>query len=163
MPDLLTHVLVGYCLGTALSFRLEWVRPAHVTMVMVGAMVPDLAKIDLVIPWRAMVSLLELPWGWTALHTLGGTVVSLLLVALCVSPHCRWRIAWLLAIGIASHHALDLALITRTGLAYPVFWPLTAYQPPAGGLFYSWDRWPAAVSGLVAICLWRLRVRLEQQ
>lgn len=129
MADLLTHVLVGYCLGTALSFRLNWLRPAHVTMVMVGAILPDLAKIELVIPWRTMVSLLGISWDWTALHTLGGTVVTLLIVTLLVTARLRVRVAWLLAIGIASHHVLDVILITRTGLAYPRDTPRLSSAP----------------------------------
>ncbi|OVE85159.1 metal-dependent hydrolase [Natronolimnobius baerhuensis] len=161
MADLLTHVLVGYCLGTALSIRVTWIRPAHVTMVMVGAALPDLAKIELVVSWRTMVSRFGVPWDWFALHTLGGTVVTVLLVSLLLEPKERWRVACLLAVGVASHHVFDVILLSRTGLSYPVFWPLTTYQPPAGGLFYSWDRWPAAVTGIAAFCLWRYRLRRE--
>lgn len=63
----------------------------------------------------------------------------------------------LLALGAASHHALDAVLINASGYSYALFWPLTTYHPPTPGLFLSSDRWPAAVSALLAIGVWYLR------
>jgi hypothetical protein len=48
MPDLLTHVLVGYSLGTLLSTHREWPH-TMTTVVMLGALLPDLTKIRLVL------------------------------------------------------------------------------------------------------------------
>lgn len=162
MPDLLTHVLAGYILGTILSFRYEWIRPAHVTVVMIGATLPDLAKVELVVSRHEVASALGVPWDWFALHTLGGTVVTLLLWSLLVGPAHRRRVVVLLAVGVASHHVLDGLLVTRTGYTYPIFWPLTDYRPPAGNLFYSSDWWPAALSSATAAVLWQLRRRVDR-
>ena len=154
MADVLTHVLVGYVIGMVLTFRYEWMRPAHVTLVMLGALSPDFAKADLFVSDWVVHSLLGVPFSWSALHTLGGTVVVVLLVSLLIAPEYRWHAIALVAIGAASHHVLDVALMTPTGRAYAVFWPVTDYRPPAGGLYLSSDRWPALVSGALAALVW---------
>ncbi len=154
MPDVLTHVLIGYVIGMGLSFRYEWVRPAHVTLVMIGALSPDFAKADLFVSDWVVQSLLGIPFSWSPLHTLGGTILVVLLGSLLVAPEYRWHALALVAIGAASHHALDLALMTPTGRTYAVFWPFTERRLPAGGLFLSSDRWPALVAGGLAALVW---------
>ncbi|MXV60993.1 metal-dependent hydrolase [Natronorubrum sp. JWXQ-INN-674] len=154
MPDLLTHVLVGYIIGTLLSIRYERLRPAHVTLVMIGALSPDFVKIQLLIPDGLASALLGVPFSWSPLHTLGGSVLVIALGSLLLAPEYRAQAIVLFAIGALSHHVLDVLLMTPTGEAYAVFWPLTEYRPPAGGLFLSSDRWPAAVAGLGAALVW---------
>ena len=154
MPDVLTHVLVGYCLGTLLRRFDDRLRPAHVTLVMLGALSPDLVKIRILLPGAAVDALLAVPFSWDPLHTLGGSVIVVGLGALLVGPDQRRLALALLAVGALSHHALDLLLRTASGYTYPVLWPLTQYQPPAGGLYLSSDRWPAVVAGGVAAVLW---------
>jgi hypothetical protein len=162
MPDILTHVLVGYILGTLLAVRYEWLTPEYVTLVMLGALTPDLTKIDLLVPSERIELLFGIPFDWFALHVFGGNLVVLLLGALLVAPGYRKRVFLLLALGATSHHALDLLLLSPSSYAYPVLWPVTAYNPPAGMLFLSSDRWPALVAGGVAVVLWTLRKRWPQ-
>jgi uncharacterized membrane protein len=157
MPDILTHVLVGYILGTFLSFRYEWVGPEYVTLVMLGALTPDLMKIALLLPSATVEAYLGVPFNWRALHVLNGSLVVVLLGVLLVSPRYRKRVFILLTLGATSHHALDLLLINVSGYSYPVLWPLTEYHPPAGMLYLSSDRWPAVVAGAVAAILWLVR------
>lgn len=154
MADVLTHVIAGYVIGTVLSFRYEWMRPAHVTLVMIGALSPDFVKIELFVPDMAVEAMLGLPFSWAPLHTVGGSIVVVLLGSLLLGPTYRWRALALFAIGAASHHALDVVLVTATGYSYAVFWPLTEYRPPAGDLYLSSDRWPALVSGGLAVVVW---------
>lgn len=161
MADVLTHVLVGYIIGTSLAIRYEWMGPRHVTLVMIGALSPDFVKISLVIPSAAVADVLGVPFSWSPLHTVGGSVVVILLGSLLLAPRFRKRAILLLAIGAASHHVLDVALLTSTGYSYAVFWPLTEYRPPSGGLYRSSDRWPALVAGLVATVVWLVRRRLN--
>lgn len=73
MPDILTHVLVGFSIGTVLSFRYEWLGPEYVTLVMIGALSPDFTKIALVVPDWTVSSLLGIPFSWGAFHVLGGS------------------------------------------------------------------------------------------
>lgn len=154
MPDILTHVLVGYVLGMALSFRYESLRPGHVTLVMFGALSPDFKKVALLVSDEIVEAVVGVPFAWLPLHTLGGTLVVIAVTGLLVAPEYRRRTFLLVALGAASHHALDLLLLNASGYAYPVLWPLTEYRPPAGMLYRSSDRWPVLVAGLGAIVVW---------
>ena len=161
MPDVLTHVLVSYTLGTLLSFRYAWLRPAHVTLVMAGALVPDLMKIQLLVPDEFVAWVLGIPFTWSPIHTLVGSALVIGLGGLFVAPAQRPRAVALLAVGAGSHHALDLLLLTASGKAYAVFWPLLDYRPPAGDLYLSSDRWPAVVAGVSAFCVWLVARRRD--
>lgn len=162
MPDIFTHVLVGYSLGTLVSFRYKWLRPAHVTLVMIGALSPDFVKIKLVVPDTIMQTLLGVPFAWTPLHRLSGSVLVVCLGALFVATGHRRQAITLLALGAASHHALDLLLITPTGYSYAVGWPLLTYHFPSPDLYLSSDRWPALVAGTFAAVVWVERRRRSQ-
>ncbi len=157
MPDLLTHVLVGYSIGTLLSVRYERVRSAQVTLVMVGALSPDFRKIAPVVPTGPLELVTGSPVSWAPLHTLGGSVLVVLLGSLLVAPDYRRQAVALIAIGAASHHVLDVALLTATGEAYAVFFPISTYRPPSPDLYLSTDRWPAAVAGVLAAASWAVR------
>ncbi|MFC4247705.1 metal-dependent hydrolase [Natribaculum luteum] len=154
MPDLLTHVLIGYVVGTLLAFRYEWMRPAHVTLVMIGALSPDFVKVKLLVPDSIVATATGVPFSWSPLHTLGGSAVVILLGSLLVSPENRMRAIGLFGIGALTHHALDFNLLTPTGYAYPVLWPLVQSHLPAPNLYLSSDRWPALVAGLAAALVW---------
>lgn len=154
VTDVLTHVLTGYVLGTVLAFRYDWMGPAHVTVVTVGALSPDFVKAEIFLPDGLMQYLLGIPFAWAPLHTLGGTIAVGLLTVLLLAPEYRRRALALFLVGAATHHVLDIALITPSGEAYAVLWPLLEYRPPAGGLYLSSDRWPALVAGLAAVAVW---------
>nr|WP_086009510.1 metal-dependent hydrolase [Natrialba chahannaoensis] len=154
VADVLTHVLAGYVIGTLLSMRYEWMRPAHVTLVMIGALVPDFVKIELLLPDPAVSFLLGIPFSWAPLHTLIGTLIVALLGSLFVSPNLRRRAFALIVVGVVSHHILDIVLVTTTGYSYAVFWPLSEFRFPAADLFLSSDRWPALVAATSAFVVW---------
>jgi hypothetical protein len=158
----LTHVLVGYVLGTLLAMRADRFGPAHVTLVMLGALTPDLTKISLVIPSSVVEDTLGLPFDWFAFHVLGGNLVVVLLGTLLVASEYRKHVFLLLALGAASHHTLDLLLVNVTGYAYPVLWPLTEYHPPAGMLYLSSDRWTGLVAGTIAAGVWMIQNRVTE-
>ncbi|MCU4754281.1 metal-dependent hydrolase [Halobacteria archaeon AArc-curdl1] len=154
MADVLTHVLVGYIVGVSLSFRYDWIKTEQVTLVMLGALAPDFMKIGLFVPDGYVAHLLGVPFSWSPLHTLVGTVIVISLISLLLAPEYRKGAIILLAIGVATHLVLDIALLTPTGEAYAVFWPLSSYRPPSGGLYLSTDRWPALVAATIAVALW---------
>ncbi|MFD1564520.1 metal-dependent hydrolase [Haloarchaeobius amylolyticus] len=157
MPDLLTHVLVGYSIGTLLSVRYERIRAPQVTLVMAGALSPDLRKIALVSPNSILQTVTGSPVSWTPLHTLGGSLLVVVLGSLLVAPEYRRQAIALTTIGAVSHHAFDVALFTITGEAYAVFFPMSTYRPPSLDLYLSTDRWPAAVAGVLAVVVWTVR------
>ena len=103
MPDLLSHALIAFVLGTLLSWRLDWLDPRYVTLVMAGAFVPDLAKIVLLVPSERVAATLDVPFDWMGLHTAGGAVLAILVGVVLVPHRLRRRVAALLALGAASH------------------------------------------------------------
>ena len=157
MPDLLTHVLTAYGLATLLSFRDDWITPQYVTVAMVGAIVPDLTKISLLAPSARVEALLGIPWDWGAIHMLGGTLVACLIGALLTAKKLRRRVFLLLGLGAASHLIMEAANINPLGYSYAILWPLTTSHPPTPNLFRSSDRWPALVTGTVAVVVWYFR------
>lgn len=157
MPDLLTHALVAYILATSLSYRYEWLTPAFVTVCMMGAFIPDLTKIRLLVPSWRIEAVLGVPFDWGALHTVGGTLVSVLIGVVVVPAAYRKRVFGLLAVGAGSHLALDSVLVFPAGRMKAVLWPLTTYRPAFEGLFLSTDRWPLVVAAILAALVWYLR------
>jgi len=150
MPDVLTHVLVGYVVGSLLAAARDDVGPAAVTLVMAGALSPDFVKIKLLVPGVAVEAALGLPFSWAPLHAVGGTIIVALLSGLLVGPGHRRLTVALVALGAATHLALDSLLITPTGFAAQFLVPFSTYRAPAGMLYLSSDRWPAAVAAVAA-------------
>lgn len=151
MPDLYTHVLAGLAVAVVLSWRFAWITPPMVVAAMVGAALPDLNRVDLVLPGATVEAVTGLAWSWSVLHRAGGTLLLVLLLAMLVPRRHRVAVLAMLVVGAASHYALDLLLWTPSGLSGPLLWPLTDWRPPAGGLYRSSDRWPAAVATVVAV------------
>lgn len=150
MSDLLTHVLTAYVIVTVLSWRYERLTPPYVTVAMIGTLVPDLNRLEFVLPASSVESALGVPFDWNALHTLGGSVSVAVIGALLVPLAYRRRVFVLLCLGIGSHLALDALLVQPTVRSYAVLWPLTEYRPPTIELYRSTDRWPTAVAVVVA-------------
>lgn len=150
MPDLLAHALIAYSLATSLSWRYEWLSPSYVTVAMAGAFIPDLTKISLLVSDSAIESMLGVPFDWFALHTLGGSLVSLAIGVVLVASSERRRVAALLGLGAASHLFADALLLNPSGRSYAVFWPLSYYHPPTPGLYLSTDPQPTIVAAAVA-------------
>lgn len=150
MADLLTHVLAAYVLATVLSWRYEWLSPAFVTVAMLGAVQPDLSRMEFVVSATTIEATLGIPFDWSAFHTLGGSVVSAAIAGLLVPVERRRRVFALFLLGALSHHFLDALLVNPSGYSYAIFWPLTQHHPPTPNLYLSSDRWPAALALVVA-------------
>ena len=159
MADLLTHVLTAYILATVCSWRYEWLTPPFVTVAIVGAMIPDLNRLDLVVSAELITAVTGLPFDWDAFHTLGGSLLAVLIGSLLVPPPYRRRVGALLLLGAASHHALDLLLLNASGYSYAVFWPVTGFNPPSPNLYLSTDRWPAICAAGFATIVWYVRYK----
>jgi len=162
MPDLLSHALVAFVLGTLLSWRLGWLDPRYVTLVMAGAFVPDLAKIALALPAERVAATLDVPFDWFGLHTAGGAALAILVGVVLVPHRQRRRVATLLSIGAASHLLADALLLKASGHSYPLLWPLTDVAPPTPGLYLSTDLWPSVVLGGIALVIWVVDRRVVQ-
>lgn len=150
MPDLLAHALIAYTLATLLSYRYDWLSPSYVSVAMAGAFIPDIMKVYLIFPSGLVESLLSVPFGWSALHTLGGSVVSLAIGVVVVTHSERKRVAGLLGLGAASHLLADALLLNPSGHSYPLLWPLSYIHPPTPGLYLSTDIEPMLVAAVAA-------------
>ena len=98
MADLLTHILVGYVLAVLLSWRADWITAPYITLVMGAAVLPDLNRIELVIPAATIEATLGIPWSWTPLHRVGGTFLIICLGTMLASKQLRRRVFGLLVI-----------------------------------------------------------------
>lgn len=156
MPDLLAHVLIAYAIVRFFSWRYEWLTAPYVTVCMVGAFIPDLAKAELVIPNAVVERLFNVPFAWFGLHTGGAVLVSVLIGVLVVVPRERKRVFLLLALGAGTHLLADGLLRTPSGRSYAIFWPLTRYNPPTPGLYLSTQPGPTLVAGIAALGVWLL-------
>ncbi|MFC7231559.1 hypothetical protein ACFQMM_09340 [Saliphagus sp. GCM10025308] len=83
MADLLTHVLVAYACFTVLRWRLEWLTPRWLAISLVGSLLPDINRIELVVSDAAVEAATGVPFDFDAIHTLGGIVVLAAIGALC--------------------------------------------------------------------------------
>lgn len=157
MPDVLTHVLVGYIIGTLIAARFERFGPEVVTVTMAGALAPDFVKLKLVVPDAVVEAALDVPFSWAPLHAVPGVVVVALLAGLAVPREYRRTVVALVLLGAATHLFLDSLLIKPSGYAAELFTPFLDYRTPAVGLYVSSDRWPTAVAGAAASLTWAWR------
>ena len=72
MPDLLSHALIGYGLGTLLSIRYDWLDAPWVTVLMIGAILPDVDKISILVSDATMEQWLGLPFSWAVIFLQAG-------------------------------------------------------------------------------------------
>lgn len=159
MPDLLAHALLAYAVARILSWRYDWLTAQYVTVCMVGAFIPDLAKVELVLPSDVVERLLDVPFSWFGLHTGGAVLVSVLVGVVVVVPRERKRAFTLLALGGGTHLLADGLLQTPSGRSYAMFWPLTRYNPPTPGLYLSTEPGPTIVAAGVAVVVWLVTSR----
>lgn len=156
MADLLTHAMVGFSIGMLLSWRYEWIKPPHITMMMAGAALPDIVRIGLLIDSAAVEHYLNIPFSWTPLHTGGGVMITVLVFASLFEKKTAKRLFLVILVGAASHLILDALLITASGTSYAIFWPLTRHRLYTSGLYLSTDILPAIISTAAAFLVWRV-------
>lgn len=163
MPDVLTHVFVGYIVGTLLAARFDDLGPEAVTVTMAGALSPDFVKIKLLVPDPYVEAALGIPFSWQPLHAVMGAVVVALLTGLLVGRQYRRSTVALVGLGAGTHLFLDSLLLKPSGYALPLFAPFLDFRLPAGMLYVSSDRWPTAVAGVAAATVWAWRRYRDRQ
>lgn len=154
MADLYTHVLVGYMIGVVLSWRYDWLGYPFIAVVIAGAILPDLNRIELLVPAATIEAVLGLPFSWTPLHRAGGTLLVVCLGTLLARKQYRRAVFALLFVGAASHYLLDFWLYKPSGVSGPLLWPFVTDGFRIDGFYLSSDRWPAVVSTVAAIVIW---------
>ncbi len=160
MADLLTHVLVAYSVGVVLSWRYQWIKKHHITLLMIGATLPDLTRIGLIVE-PAYIHGLGLPFNYFPLHTIIGSLIIAFIITQFVNDGLAFPI---IGVGALSHHLLDSLLLNASGYSYPMFWPVSSYSPPSPGLYLSTDMWPALVAGTISLAIWMIdRKKLKSE
>ncbi|SEV81832.1 hypothetical protein [Natrinema salifodinae] len=152
MADLLSHVLLAYA-GCTIA---AWYRPIPdrwVAVVAVGAVLPDLNRVSLVVANGTLEAILGVPFDIDALSTLGGTVVLAGIGAMVVADRHRRTFAALGA-GAASHLFVDGVKVYADGAAGAWLYPLTWVRHPTPNLYVSSDPTVLAVAvSITAIVL----------
>ena len=153
MADLFTHVLAGFVIGVVLSWRFDWLTYPFVVVVMLGAALPDLNRLELLISSSTVHALLGFPFSWEPLHRAGGTLLLVCIGALLAPREYRRAVFALLFAGAASHYLLDFFLYKPSGVTAPLLWPFVTHGFAVDGFYLSSDRWPAVVA-MVALAVW---------
>ncbi|MFO7791475.1 MAG: metal-dependent hydrolase [Candidatus Saliniplasma sp.] len=161
MADLLTHVFVAFSVGVLLSWRFPWISKNYITIIMMGSVLPDLTRIGLILEPAFIENLFGVPFSWSPLHTIGGVFIIILILTFSVDNKYSKPLFLLLALGAFTHLFLDSLLLTTTGYSYPLFVPITFYNPPTPGLYLSTDMWPSMISGVTALLVWQVDKSLD--
>lgn len=153
MVDLLAHALFAYAVGATLQW-VGTIERRHVAVVVVGGVLPDVAKAHLVVGSGAVEAAVGLPFSWLALHRLGAVLAFAALGALLFARAERSVAFGTLVGGGLLHLALDALVIRADGRAPPYLYPLSWWRPPSGDLYLSSDLWPTAVAVVLAATAW---------
>lgn len=147
MAELLTHVLVAFILLRVASWRYDWLTPKWITLGMVGALFPDLNRIDMILDSDVVEAVLGIPWGWSAIHTLGGVLLLSACGALLFTDRSKQLRAFgLMLVGAISHLALDAVKMWADGYNGVYLYPITWWRNPTPGWYVSADRWLLVVA-----------------
>ena len=152
MADLLTHVLFAYALATVASWRWERLTRPWIAVVMIGALLPDLNRIGLLITDAAIETVLGISFDIDGIHTLGGAVLLAGAGAMVVADGHRRVFALLLA-GALSHLLVDGVKAYADGEAGVWLYPFTWYRHPTPNLYVSSDPSVLVAALLIAIAV----------
>ena len=152
MADLLTHVLAAYALATIASWRYERLTKPWVAVVTIGALLPDLNRIGLLITDAAVESALGVSFDIDGIHTLGGAVLLAGAGAMVVTDR-HHRVFALLVAGALSHLLVDGVKAYADGEAGVWLYPFTWYRHPTPNVYVSSDPNVLAAVLLVAIAV----------
>lgn len=158
MTDLLTHVLIVYVvLAPAARARFTDglpIAPGHVSLGMIGAVIPDLSKIHYVIDIEFASRLVGVPLSPLPFHRLGGIVAVIAIGTLLFDRTERRTACGVMLFGAGTHLVLDAFVKRADGLTPPYLYPLSWWQAPAGDLYLSSDVWPSGVALTLAVGVW---------
>lgn len=162
MAELLSHVLVAYALATVASWRWKRLTGPWIAVAMIGALLPDLNRVGLLVTDAAIEATLGTTFGIDAIHTLGGVIALASVGAMVVADHHRRVFALLLA-GALSHLLVDGLKVYADGDAGVWFYPFAWYRHPTPNLYVSSDPAVLIAAVLVAIGVTVLDRRLEHE
>lgn len=167
MAEWLTHIFIAYGLFTALGWYVDWLDERWIAVGVVGSVLPDLDRLELVVSDELITSVTGVPFDWSGLNTIGGMVLlSAIGAMLFKTSRQRWRGFWLLLGGTISHLLVDLPQQYADGLMLTnlYLFPLSSWRPPTPGWYVSADRWVVLVAFVVALAVFGVdHYRTKQQ
>lgn len=153
MADLYTHILTGFILAVVISWKLEWITRPYVGAAVVGAMIPDLSRLELVFPAASIESMTGLTWSWSVLHRAGGVLLIILLITTLVPRRHMKAVFVMVLLGVASHFTLDYMLWQPSGGTNLMLWPFADIHLDFQGFYRSYHRWPAVLATITAVAV----------
>jgi hypothetical protein len=156
MAEWVTHVLVAYAVFTVAGWGITWLDDRWVAVAVVGSVLPDLNRIDLVIPDETVTAITGVPFAWGGLHTLGGILLMAGLGALLFERERGYvRPFALLLAGALSHVVVDIPQRYADGetITNVYFFPLSSWRGPTPGWYVTADRWVVVVACGIALAV----------
>jgi membrane-bound metal-dependent hydrolase YbcI (DUF457 family) len=156
VADWITHVCVAYAVFTTAGWQLGWLENRWIGIGVVGAILPDLSRIRLLVDSEQVSSLVGIPFEWGGIHSLGGIVLLSGIGALLFhTRENQIRAFVLLFAGALSHLLVDFPQPYADGksLAGQYLFPFPVERFSVPRLYVSSDRWVAAIAVSVAILI----------
>ena len=154
MAEWVSHVFFAYALFTAAGWSVDWLDAKWVAVGVVGSILPDLDRLDLVVSGDRITAATGVPFEWAGINSVGGAVVLSAIGTLLFDRHRHQRRGFLLLMsGGLSHLVVDLPQRYADGLMLTnkYLFPLPPWRPPTPGWYVSADRWVAGVALAVAL------------
>jgi membrane-bound metal-dependent hydrolase YbcI (DUF457 family) len=154
MAEWVSHVFLGYALFTAAGWYVDWLDAKWVAVGVVGSILPDFDRLDLVVSGDLITAVTGIPFEWYGINSIGGVVVLSAIGALLFERRSHQRRGFLLLVsGGLAHLVADLPQQYADGLMLTnkYLFPLPAWRPPTPGWYVSADRWVAVVALTVAL------------
>lgn len=151
MADLYTHIVVGFIIGMLAYWAIDWIDKPMVAAAVVGATLPDLSRLELIIPASTIEAATGLTWSWHVFHRAGGVILVILILTMFVPRRYMKPVFLLLLLGATSHFLLDYLLWQPSGRTNLMLWPFSDATVDFQGFYRSSHRWPAALATIVAL------------
>lgn len=154
MSEWLTHVFIAYAGFTILSWQLDRVTDRWIAVGVIGSILPDLSRIELLVPHEIIEYLAGVDFSWAGIHTLIGVILLSAIGALCFGDStARYRAFVSLLGGAISHLIVDLPQRYADGrmVLDSYLSPLPVPRPPTPGWYVTPDRWVVGVAFLAAL------------
>lgn len=154
MADLLTHVFVAYALFTVAGWQVAWLDDRWIAVGVVGSILPDLNRVDLLIPHETVTAVTGSPFDWGGIHSLGGILLLAGIGALLFERERGYgRPFTLLLAGALSHVLVDVPQRYADGetLTNLYLFPFSSWRGTTPGWYVTSDRWVVVVAFGIAL------------
>jgi len=146
MADFVTHLVFAKTLAKVYRLYCTWLSKPYIVLILLGSLIPDFSKMKLFLNNSHVSTIVGQPFSWSGLHTVGGSLLTIIIGTLCVPYQYQKRAFVALSIGTVTHFLLDI-FTPDFGYAPSMFWPVTTRRSPSPGHYVSSDRWPLLVMG----------------